>query len=79
MAAKLAFTIALKLKKKKVFGDSALVVNFWSKGHVRNDGPSDETITLAKSTARLRKKFEAAGGKIELISGDDNPADLGFH
>jgi len=78
LAAYHALRIALKRKSSSVFGDSALVVNFWSRGHVRKD-VSIETEALAKKTAQLRKKFEAAGGKIKRISGDHNPADLGFH
>jgi len=29
--------------------------------------------------SRAREAFEKAGGTVECISGDFNPADLGFH
>jgi ribonuclease HI len=78
LAAKFALQIALENGINKVFGDSALVINFWSKGHVKKN-ISHETIALADEVLGLRKKFEHHGGKISLISGGANPADLGFH
>lgn len=62
-----------------ISGDSKLVIDYWSKGLVREKFIASETIELAKKTARLRKEFEMLGGIITRISGDDNPADLGFH
>ncbi|MDP3772107.1 MAG: RNase H1/viroplasmin domain-containing protein [bacterium] len=62
-----------------ISGDSKLVIDYWSKGLVREKLVAPETIELAKKTAYLRKQFEALGGTITRISGDDNPADLGFH
>jgi ribonuclease H-related protein len=79
LAAKHALTIALKTGAKRVLGDSALVVNYWSRGIVRKDRVDARTAKLAASVARLRKKFEAQGGIVARVSGDDNPADLGFH
>jgi len=79
LAAKHALTIAIKAGVKRVTGDSALVVNFWSKGIVRKDRVDARTAKLSAAVARLRKKFEAQGGHVIRISGDDNPADLGFH
>lgn len=64
---------------KKIFGDSKLVINYWSKGYMNKDKLTLKTQKLIKLVARLRKEFEENGGKIEYISGDDNPADLGFH
>ena len=73
-----ALQIARNGKLKNIFGDSALVIDYWSKGFIKKEvGP--ETIDLAKKVALMRREFEAAGGKIERVSGDDNPADLGFH
>ena len=63
---------------KKVFGDSKLVVEYWSKGHIKYE-VGEETVNLAQEVKILRKKFESKGGKIFLISGGANPADLGFH
>ncbi|MDO8429839.1 MAG: ribonuclease H family protein [bacterium] len=74
-----ALRLALKIKVKKVFGDSRLVVNFWSKGIMRKNTLPKDTISLVKKVSLLRKKYEFSGGEITHISGDDNPADLGFH
>lgn len=78
LAAKFALEIALKKKAKKVFGDSALILNSWSKGKVRRAMPQ-KTKALVKEVKTLRKKFEKFGGRMGFISGDSNPADLGFH
>ncbi|MDR2772092.1 MAG: viroplasmin family protein [Elusimicrobiota bacterium] len=72
-----ALDYALKKGIKKVFGDSRLVIDFWSKGIARIDDP--ETLALIAQAAKLRIKFEQQGGKLKLISGGANPADLGFH
>lgn len=79
LAAKHAFVIAMKTGTRRIAGDSALVVNFWSKGIVRNNRVPARTVKLCATVARLREKFEAQGGRIVRVSGDDNPADLGFH
>ncbi len=79
LALKYALEIAHKEKIKKVFGDSKLVIEFWSQWRIkRNDLPED-TVDLADEVSALRETFEANGGVIERISGDYNPADLGFH
>jgi ribonuclease HI len=78
LACKYALEIAMKTGVKKVFGDSKLVIEFWSKWRVRKDVP-EETFKLAREVAALRKEFEEQGGEVIRISGDDNPADLGFH
>ncbi|OHA52739.1 MAG: hypothetical protein A3A97_01190 [Candidatus Terrybacteria bacterium RIFCSPLOWO2_01_FULL_40_23] len=78
-ACKLALELALRNPNiKKVFGDSKLVIGSWTKGHVRS-GVSEKTRKLSFETKKLRDEFEKRGGKLERISGDDNPADLGFH
>ncbi len=74
----LALTLALKTNIKTIFGDSRLVIEYWSKGHIKLHLPK-ETITLANQVKRLREDFERNGGVIEHVSGDINPADLGFH
>lgn len=78
MACKYALQIAIDKGAKNVFGDSKLVVEYWSKGHIKYE-VGEETVNLAQEVKILRKEFEKQGGKIILISGGSNPADLGFH
>lgn len=75
----IALKFAIKNNKMKIFGDSNLVIHFWSKGIMNKGQLSKDTVELAEMVVKLRKKFEELGGKIEHISGDINPADLGFH
>jgi len=79
LACKFALQIANKKKIKKVFGDSRLVINYWSRGFVKKESFSRELFELIDSVIELRNKFEKKGGAIIYISGKDNPADLGFH
>ncbi|TRZ64080.1 MAG: reverse transcriptase-like protein [Spirochaetia bacterium] len=79
LACKFALKIAIKKKAKKVFGDSKLVINYWSKGSVKEENFSREFFELVDSVMDLRKKFEKKGGVIIHLPGKDNPADLGFH
>lgn len=74
----MALDIALKENILNIFGDSALIINYWSKGFIKND-VNVETIELAKIVSFKRKEFEKIGGIVSHISGDINPADLGFH
>ena len=78
LACKYAIEIAAKEGVKKVFGDSKLIIDFWSKWRVKKQ-TQEETFELAREVAGLRKKFEEKGGEVIRVSGDDNPADLGFH
>jgi ribonuclease HI len=78
LACKYALLVAVQDNVKKVFGDSKLVVDYWSKGHIKNEMGVD-TIELAEEVAKLRWRFEQAGGELVRISGGANPADLGFH
>ena len=55
-----------------------MVVEYWSKGHIKYE-VGEETVNLAQEVKVLRREFEKIGGKIILISGGSNPADLGFH
>ena len=73
-----ALKIALKSNIKNIFSDSKLIIDYWSKGHI-NGEISAKTQNLANEVVNLRREFEKTGGKISHISGDDNPADLGFH
>ena len=52
----------------KIFGDSKLVVEYWSKGHIKYE-VGEETVNLAHEVKILRKEFEKMGGKMILISG----------
>jgi hypothetical protein len=62
----------------RIFGDSKLVIDYWSKGFIKKE-VDGETIDLAKTVASERRIYESKGGEISRVSGDDNPADLGFH
>jgi len=79
LACKYALQIATTESVLKIFGDSKLVVEYWSKGYLKKDNVAPKTIELAEEVKILRKKFEKMGGKMTLISGSSNPADLGFH
>ncbi len=79
LGCKYALQISLKEKNKKIFGDSKLVINYWSKGFINKNEMGKATIKLSEETSKLRNEFEQGGGKIEFIEGDYNPADLGFH
>ncbi len=78
LACKYAIEIAMKEGIRNVFGDSSLIIDFWSKWRIKKD-VQEETFELAHEVAALRKKFEEQGGEVIRISGADNPADLGFH
>jgi len=79
LACKYALQIALDENCFKLFGDSKLVVEYWSKGYIKKDTVAQKTVELAQEVKKLRWKFEKNGGQINLISGSSNPADLGFH
>lgn len=75
----LAIDIAVKKRALKIFGDSNLVIKFWSKGAYNRENLNEKTISLIEKVIEKRKKFEKLGGTVEHVSGDINPADLGFH
>lgn len=79
LAMKHAIEIAGKKKIKKVFGDSKLVIDYWSKWKIKRNDLPEETVELAEEVSRFRSDFEKRGGAVKRISGADNPADLGFH
>jgi ribonuclease H-related protein len=79
LALRYALEIAKKTKVKKVFGDSRLVIDYWSQWHIKRKQLPKETVELANKVAKMRERFEEKGGTIERISGGENPADLGFH
>ncbi|AHH11043.1 ribonuclease H family protein [Borrelia coriaceae] len=74
----IALKIALQEEQKKIFGDSKLVIDYWSKGFF-NKNLNTNTIKLIQNVTKLRHIFEEKGGEVLLISGDNNIADLGFH
>ncbi|MBR8732535.1 hypothetical protein IX329_000105 [Fusobacterium necrophorum] len=75
----LAIDLAIKKKIFHIYGDSNLVLEFWSQGRFHPEKLEEDTVLLIQEVIRKRKQFEALGGKISYISGDINPADLGFH
>lgn len=75
----IALRYSLKADMKKIYGDSKLVLEYWSKGICNKSGLEKDTVILIEKVSQLRKDFEKAGGTIKHISGDYNPADLGFH
>ena len=74
-----ALRFAMRARMKKIFGDSRLALDYWSRGFAKTKGLPKETLNLIAKVKTLRKKFESTGGKIAHISGAHNPADLGFH
>jgi ribonuclease HI len=79
LALRYALEIAKKTRVKRIFGDSRLVIDYWSKHRIKRNELPEETVLLANEVAEMREAFEADGGMIERVSGGRNPADLGFH
>jgi len=79
LALKYAIEIAKNEDIKKIFGDSKLVIEFWSQWRIKRKELPETTVALADEVSAMRKEFEEQGGAVERISGDHNPADLGFH
>lgn len=74
-----ALLIAKKTRVKKIFGDSKLVIDYWSQWRIKRKELPEETVELADEVAELREAFEVSGGEVVRIGGGENPADLGFH
>ncbi len=74
-----AFVYAKKYGTKIICGDSSLVIEYWTKGRYNSSILESDTVELIKKTALMRNEFEKRGGTVKKISGDVNPADLGFH
>ena len=74
-----ALKIALRKQIPKIFGDSNLVLEFWSKNRANKTNLPEATVRLIHLVSSLRKEFESFGGTVHYVSGDINPADLGFH
>jgi ribonuclease H-related protein len=79
LACKYALKLAIKEDIKKIFGDSKLVIDFWSRGFYNDEKLEPATIKLIGEVKKLRAQFDKAGGMVGRVSGADNPADLGFH
>ncbi len=79
LALRFALEIAMETGIAKIFGDSKLVIDYWSRRKIKRKEVAAETVALADEVAALRARFEEGGGTVTRISGDDNPADLGFH
>jgi ribonuclease HI len=79
LALSYALKIAEKLHTKKVFGDSNLVIKFWSRGVMKQKTLPPKTVQLIREVTKMRKDFEAVGGTVAYVPGSVNPADLGFH
>ncbi len=81
LACLVAMQAAEALGATHVYGDSKLVLDYWSKGHVSRDKRSTDPdlASLAAECARARARFEASGGALGHVPGRINPADLGFH
>ena len=74
-----ALAIAIEKKKKNLFGDSRLIIDYWSKWRIKRKNLPAKTVDLSEKASQLREEFEKRGGELKHISGDHNPADLGFH
>ena len=74
-----ALEIAKVLNVSIISGDSRLVIDYWSLGHYHENNLELETISYINKVITMRKEFEKNKGVIKHISGDINPADLGFH
>ena len=75
----LALNCAKLLKCNLILGDSRLGIDYWSLGRFHENNLELETINYINKVIQLRKEFEKNKGIVRHISGDVNPADLGFH
>jgi ribonuclease HI len=77
----LALRAAERLGSRHVFGDSRLVLEFWSRGYVtaarRASDPALRELSVLVREARAA--FERKGGVLAHVPGGTNPADLGHH
>ena len=74
-----ALNCAKILKQNVISGDSRLVIDYWSLGRFHESNLESDTINYINKVILLRKEFEKNKGIVRHISGDVNPADLGFH
>ena len=59
LALRYALRIAKKEKIKKIFGDSKLVIDYWSRHRAKRKELLPETVGLLDKVARMRERFEA--------------------
>jgi ribonuclease HI len=65
-----------------IYSDSSLMIDYWSLGKINSKTRSSmdkKKLEYILECTSLRKEFESRGGKVLKISGDKNPADLGYH
>ena len=74
-----ALVYTKKYDTKIICGDSSIVIEYWTKGRYNSSNLENDTVELIKKTTLMRNEFEKKGGIVKKISGDINPADLGFH
>lgn len=79
MACKYALQIALQDWIKEVFGDSKVILDYWSNGIYNKKNINQKTVHLINEVVDLRKKFEKNGWSLSYIPWWSNPADLWFH
>jgi ribonuclease HI len=77
----LALRAATRLGSRHLFGDSRLVLDYWSRGHVSADKRARDPAlaALAGRVCAAREAFEDDGGELAHVPGGRNPADLGHH
>ena len=75
----MALKYAMENDYREIAGDSDLVLSYWSRGIAHRDKLPERTNKLIDRVVVMRNKFEELGGRLFHISGDINPADLGFH
>lgn len=81
LACLLAIRVARMLGRKVICGDSRTALDYWSKGHVKEEliREDPDLGRLVKMTVQERAAFEKEGGVFFHVPGNRNPADLGFH
>ncbi len=58
--------IASQTGEKKIFGDSNLVIFFWSKGLFRKDSLNDDTISLILKVTEKEKLLKKQVEKLNM-------------
>ncbi len=78
----LAFVAGLRIARRTgmlwLYSDSDLIIKYWSK-QISSTVRDRVKIGYIIECINLRQEFENNGGLIIKVSGDANPADLGFH
>jgi len=60
---------------KSIYGDSKLVIDYWSKGKMKKTELPEATVKLGEMVIKLRIEYEKKGGKVLHVSGDINPVE----